>query len=61
MPEEPTQVFNQVTGRWEPPTVNDQITYMSIRERARFISKTFCHGFGEEQIYKWLKSFENIT
>lgn len=54
------QKYNSLTGRWEPPTVNDQLNYMSAREKAHFFAETFSNGYGEEMWYTWLNSFDFI-
>ena len=48
------QHWNEKTGQWEPQTNYDFIKNMNQEKFAEFLSKQFCHGYGELQILEWL-------
>lgn len=48
------QHWNGKTGRWESQTNQDFVQNMNRRDLAKFFANHFCHGYGEEQFYKWL-------
>ena len=40
---------------YEPMTNADRIRAMSDEELAEFLSKTFCNGYGGQQLIEWLQ------
>lgn len=45
----------QLTGELPQRTRADEIRSMSNEKLANFLSKTFCHGMGTENILEWLQ------